>query len=286
MTTTVTSSGYSNFCNSSSNTAPHDIQGRRNSLAIISSREDKGRRAVPSRSTTRRVLPKRRISPGKRWATGTLCPFTKVPCCDSRSRTTNRPLLWSISQWRRLTHGSRRQISQSGSLPTMAGSRSKAMSEVRINGLEEISTKLMVRRSKTSGAQSKVSDQSGNGDCPADHFGLVHDLDDPRKIGNRLLGKLFLVVAGKTASQVEHASLVAVAGEATNAGVRGVSEPLLSCSGKFSTFHRRRGNHWHQAEGWLCWSHEKRLENATQRTPHVRKWQVAYAARTARALLP
>lgn len=33
-------------------------------------------------------------------------------------------------------------------------------------------------------------------DDPADHFGLVDNLDDAWKIGNGLLGELFLIVAG------------------------------------------------------------------------------------------
>ena len=108
-----------------------------------------------------------------------------------------------------------------------------------------------------------LTDQSGNGECPADHLGLVHDLDDTRKVGNGLLGKLFLVKAKQAASQVEHAPVVAVAVESSNTGIGGAFEPLSAA--------RARSVHsivgvaiiGVRLRGWLCWSTNRILENAT-----------------------
>ena len=73
---------------------------------------------LPS-SMTSRVMPKERVSPGRRSSHCTRRLLTYVPCFESRSRITNRPSLWLISQWCRLTHGSQRRTPQSEPLPTM-----------------------------------------------------------------------------------------------------------------------------------------------------------------------
>jgi len=123
------------------------------------------RRTLPPRSTTRRVRPNRSLSPGNRGANGPLCPFTNVPCLDSRSRTTNRPLTWLISQWRRLTHGSRRRISQSASLPTMAGRRSRRISDAEPHRPGKFNAKLMFRETL---GRSRANGQEAGFDLTAD----------------------------------------------------------------------------------------------------------------------
>jgi hypothetical protein len=62
---------------------------------------------------------------------------------------------------------------------------------------------------------------------------LVHNPGDAWKTGNRLLGKLFLVIAGQAASQIKHTPLVAFTGETSDAGVGGTAESLPGCVGEF-----------------------------------------------------
>ena len=82
---------------------------------------------------------------------------------------------------------------------------------------------------------------------PVNCLGLVHNPGDAWKTGNRLLGKLFLVIAGQAASQVEYAPLIAIACETSNAGAGSAPKSPPGCFGEFgkeSTFRRGRGNHW------------------------------------------
>ncbi len=104
-------------------------------------------------------------------------------------------------------------------------------------------------RNRASETQQRGHPHLGGNCCsgPVNYLSLIYNPDDARKTGNRLLGKLFLVIAGQAASQVEYAPLVAIAGETSNAEVGSVPKSLPGCFcefGKESTFRRGRGNHW------------------------------------------
>ncbi len=167
-------------------------------------------------------------SPGSRWATPVRSPLTNVPCFEPRSRTTKVPSARSISQWRRLTHGSVTRTWASELRPITAGKRLTTILRFGVAGSTLTSrTRIFVLAfDEVRRGGGGWGDDSGGLSGEGGNFRLVDDSHDALNVRNRLLGKLLVVEAGQATSQHQRTPFIPT-GHTPHRRVRASLQALL-----------------------------------------------------------